>query len=381
MLTRIAIGNRLRWLLLGLSLIGSGLISMGLIGLSVSGVILGILGAVLIYRGIQFMERPWTDVFPLTYFMCGLLGYFFTYFLYQNMLSLHLYMVWVKWFGMFYLGVVLFVCNLAFLKSITLKVGQGSALPKSLIRMNRTTVAVILLIIFTIGGFTTLKTLLQKAIYAIIYLIVWFIRLFPSSQKIPYTPAGKQPKPTAAPVIPHQQNLFEKILDFLFYASFVVIVIVILIIVYLALEKWLRKVYAWFKKILLSLLKRGDYAAQPSGFIDEKASLGIWRELTKSYGDRLKDWLGRIMEKEPKWDDLSNNKERVRYLYRHWLLERIAAGYTFKSSLTPKETGQDISQWDRKAGPQSQEMISLYDKARYGDHEIDDKEVEKIKLK
>ena len=85
--------------------------------------------------------------------------------------------------------------------------------------------------------------------------------------------------------------------------------------------------------------------------------------------------------KQPKWKDLTDNAQRVRFIFTKQMNYRIKKGYRFKKNLTPTQIEKDL-----KPMLKEEEDLSLlfdtYRVARYENAErtaIDDKLVEKLR--
>lgn len=129
-------------------------------------------------------------------------------------------------------------------------------------------------------------------------------------------------------------------------------------------------------KRLLADRQRSDNWNQ--GYVDEKESLMNWQKLHGKYTDRLKQWLFRVFEKEPKWESLKNNGERVRYLYRHVILHCISIGYQYKKCLTPTEILYELKE-SGKVGHETERIMHMYNEVRYGGKEVSDSAVKQLK--
>lgn len=140
---------------------------------------------------------------------------------------------------------------------------------------------------------------------------------------------------------------------------------------------------------LLSILRKEDLV-QDAAYVDEEKNIFAW-EKTVQYINNL--WTSRLgfATRRDRYENLTGNRERVRWLYRQWINSKRAEGYEAKNYLTPHETGADVSKWseDRKrqrrgrggnvpaATPEN--LLKLYDKARYGEEEPSAAEVAELK--
>jgi len=128
-----------------------------------------------------------------------------------------------------------------------------------------------------------------------------------------------------------------------------------------------RRLRVMFGKIMGWILKggRGAWDGEDTGYEDVKENLFDWRDLRTGMQNRMRDLLGR--DGEPKWAQLADPRERIRWLYRKVIRRGMQEGYAFQPSLTPAETASDLAAWQRgrTAVPMDQ-LARLYDRARYG---------------
>ncbi|WP_219640329.1 DUF4129 domain-containing protein [Cohnella sp. CFH 77786] len=136
-------------------------------------------------------------------------------------------------------------------------------------------------------------------------------------------------------------------------------------------KRWLSRMAEW--------LGRSANAPAAAGYTDEQSSVFSWEEtLGKLRGGRI----GRLLARrwEPGWDELPNNLERARYLYRVWLRAHTRDGYPAAPHLTPRETVQDAKRWrqsrdkrasrsDADSAMDERRLIDVYYKSRYAEEE------------
>jgi predicted nucleotidyltransferase len=150
-----------------------------------------------------------------------------------------------------------------------------------------------------------------------------------------------------------------------------------LVLIWFALKILFRLIKEAFKW-LLEFLKSYVMYQENVGFIDEKEKLIGLADIGRDYRDRFQNWLKSILEREPKWEELQNNHQRIRFLYRHLILRCLSRGYTYKKYLTPKETALDILDWDGDISPEIRDLTHAYDETRYGQTAIEDSKVHQL---
>jgi hypothetical protein len=138
-----------------------------------------------------------------------------------------------------------------------------------------------------------------------------------------------------------------------------------------------------FKKSLKELIKRlmanSSWSGETYGYSEEKENLIDWQSIRHNYAESVKEWLERVFQNEPKWGQLTDNRQRVRYLYRHLVLRSIASGYAFRASRTPVETIGDLTEHEKLEKSLQPALKNLYGEARYGNGTIKDSEVGTLK--
>jgi len=164
--------------------------------------------------------------------------------------------------------------------------------------------------------------------------------------------------------------------NILAYITLAVLSVLTVIFIVRQLKKLWRKVTELLKK----LSGEGRWSPEESyGFSDEKESLIDWQAIRLDYMESIRGWLEQIRRSEPKWSQLTDNRQRVRYLYRHLLIKAVSSGYQPISWKTPNETIRSLAEQDIIAGEDCSMLEDLYGRARYGNGQIQDTEVEMLK--
>lgn len=338
-------------------------------------------GILLCYRGMQMKLVSWNVLFPIPFYWVGLLIYFFAHFIFKYNASLSGYLPYVTWAGVGSLIICLFLTNRTQLKAEALPGQKEPVLSAAMVRHNRFLMTGLVILIFAVGAFNQIKNALASLFKG---LIQYILSLF-SGDEGQTVPIEESPPPPTMPALEGKEPalwlaILEKIM---FYAVMIIIAVALLVLAYFVLVKLARQLYKlaqWLKRYLGS---HSDHGGALKGFVDEESHLLSWKEVPKAYAERFKDWLSTMLEREVKWEQLQDNRQRARYLYRHLLLHLIAAGYPFKHYLTPKETGAEIANWDDKktsrSPEQMREFVAVYNQARYADEAPDDAQLEKMK--
>ncbi len=377
-LLAIGIGGAVSYFLFGQGLSAEGIAKNGWFGAGIFAVGLSlILGCVFVKRGMMFAEKPWHNVFPSSLFIVGFLFYFVAYFVYKYNDLTEPYSALISWLGLVSIIAAVFILNFRTLQTETLSGNKQAAVAANIVRQNRAMLLVLLAIIIIIAAFRQIKDWLYAMMISI---LKWIFSLFsgePSEAPVEINPtpapAEQMPMPAGKDPFP----LFVILEKIAYYVMVILLIAASLYGIYRLIRqmgKWLIQLKQW---LLQSKAGRNENM-KITGYVDERTS--IWRAKSRktSFLERLQEWVAGIFEKEPRWEDLKDNKERVRYLYRHYLLRSMGSGYLFKNFLTPNETTIDIEQWDQSK-PAPKDLTTLYNQARYGNTEIADRDVDKLK--
>ena len=77
---------------------------------------------------------------------------------------------------------------------------------------------------------------------------------------------------------------------------------------------------------------------------------------------------------------MTDNSQRVRYLYRHLILRAMESGYFFRPWRTPNETMDDLTK-KGLLGKMQENCWKAFTGARYTDKAVEDSEVEILRSK
>ncbi|RCX18170.1 uncharacterized protein DUF4129 [Fontibacillus phaseoli] len=294
----------------------------------------------------------------------------------------------VTWSGVFCLAWALFSANMMYLRYSTFsEEGAGNPLPRGLRRHNMIWIGAIVLGAVMLAAGTgrwaggVLLGLLRE-------IFGWLFRPSDEPKLVPeeavQPPAMEFPPPEA-----HEPGWLSQLLDAVFFGFGTLVVIALLA----ALLYWVYKNAGgiWRRWIdrLLSLLGQPSTEKSNKAYVDEETTLKAW----ESGMSKWRGWLGTFSSRRgrrERWEDLPDNRERIRYLYRRMLKAEQAEGYDLKPHFTPRETEAEIrklpvsksrsgkSDWEKRRST-ADVLLGLYYRARYGELEPGDDEVARIK--
>jgi hypothetical protein len=291
--------------------------------------------------------------------------------------------------GIVNLVAALFHWNHQHLKAVSHADGDSRRIPAELTRHNRLYLSVILVCVLAlaagVGGWVT--GILTHVFGIIGKLLRMLFRSRtshePPPQPIPEPPAAQFPQESSEP------SLFMKMLEF--FATLLAYALIAVLVCWglWALYRNRRVIWRTITRLLAFLLRsRVQTTPDGAGFIDEETSLFSLEEtMARFRKNRLGRWLSG--KREPRFEDMPDNREKARFLYRRWLRSQADRGYRVQRALTPAETAQDVEKWSRtrqetKAAPplspeEQKALIELYYLARYRCDEPSDEQLNAIR--
>ncbi|WP_019911178.1 hypothetical protein [Paenibacillus sp. HW567] len=267
--------------------------------------------------------------------------------------------------------------------------GETARLPGGLRRHNRLFVIVFVAVAAALaaGAGRALGLMLWQAVRLI---FAWLSQLFSGSEESPQNEAAPPP---AMPELPaaeaNDPGLLATILNFAFYA---LATAVIAILLYYGLRWLYRNTGGLLRRMMdavLSMLRR-ELPPEAAAYKDEEKSIFTWEKTVQGVKDY---WRNKLIpaSRRDRWEDMDSSREQTRWLYRHWLNAKRAAGYEVKRYLTPQETEADVAEWAQtavKKRPRKDqegasaapgELLHLYNQARYGEADPPAAEVASLK--
>ena len=356
----------------------------GLIGTAISGFLAYIIfgwnpalwlswpiGTILVLRGVNFVERRWPEMFPVVILWAGMLLYFGSFIFFKHMEVLKPYASQVTWAGLIHVIASLFIFNSKQLKDATLtKEGEEPVLASGVVRHNRILIVIVFCVMLIIANFNRLRDgviwLFKMIANAVVSIIVFIGSLVSSSQQ----QGDGHIQPGISEMFPGAESgkpgIFDYIFEILAYVLGITATAAAAIALLIFIYKGIKKLISVIKDIISRYLTDREWMAHDGGYVDVKEKLMDFKDLGRGYADKLKEWLSSLLKREPRWEELTDVREKIRYLYRHFLFRCIELGYRPKKHMTPNEIGRDIEAWNKDRGRQAEEIIYLYNLARYG---------------
>jgi hypothetical protein len=342
-------------------------------------VVLALLTFVTACRSISIVENPLHISFPRVYTYTALFVYFLAFYLYGKIVVLKEFQSYILYAGLIMVpSTFLLINSEVLMQASRAELKESSSMP--IVKRNNRILTILLIIVgFVIAGYNTLKEIVVNAVQAV---ILFLLRLIESIMNLLNTPLKGQPTPgePGMPMLPPAEAaeispFWEMVSTVLGYLALIIAGIGFIFL----LGKVLVKLFKFIVELVKRLMAQSNWTGEIYGYSDEKESLIDWQAIKNSYAEGFKEWLERIFNNEPRWGQLTDNSQRVRYLYRHLVLRAIGTGYSFKASRTPDETIKDLADHDRLEKELQPLMEDLYGRARYGDGEIGTEEVLELK--
>ena len=245
-------------------------------------------------------------------------------------------------------------------------VREGTKPPRIMVRRNRALVIVVIALTALIVGFSWLRERFQALWELIKKGILWLILWLGSmggTQGGPDGPGGGDFSPEAMGLEPGESAPFW---EYLTYVGYVIAGAVMLVLLFFFFKKLgqlivklVKQIGAWMNRFAQSVGE--DYT-------DEQESLMDWGETRREAAENLKKRLGRLFQRDKKWDDMTA-RERARHLVK--TLYRRA-----KISGDARTLREVMPQLKTDAG---EALVDTYEIARYSSHEPDGAEIERLR--
>ncbi|GIO94181.1 MULTISPECIES: DUF4129 domain-containing protein [Paenibacillus] len=326
------------------------------------------------YRGSRMEQIDWSSMFPGTYYLVGLILYGASSFVLAFMDSFRTGIPVLTWFGAGALALTLLIVNQQLVLDETLPGKDQPVLERRVLRYNRSFVVVLLLIIAAIAFLPQLRHWFEEMARG---LTSWLSGLFSAG---PETPPESQATPQPPPELQlpdseqKRPSRFMKWLESaLVYGVFIAIGIGLMLLL-LRFGKHLPKLLGILSKWMNRMMSRQE--AQTSlGYEDEVEDIEHERA-----GQRLRRALGSMrLSKKDRGEERHDPNQIIRQMYRRILLQSIREGYNWKAALTPRETENDLKDWQEHSRERMPEtLVELYEKARYGNRSLTEEEVQRL---
>lgn len=320
------------------------------------------------YRGSRMEHMSWSQMFPGSYFIIGFIIYGVSSFVLSFIESFQPYTTALTVSGAAALIVTLFIVNRNSVEEQTLSGSERPFIEQRVLRQNRGLIIVLLLIISILVFLPQLQQWLSELGRSIAAWIAGFLTTTPGELE----PVQNLPQETSLPfndeksTPPAWIKFIEKLTFYAVYIAAAALIVYLLYRFVKILPRLLRKASKWLNR----LMSRQTQVGAALGYEDEEVEI----EHEKAAG-RLKRLLSKVQWNGSRHAEPDDNSAKIRRIYKKVLIRKIREGYRWKPSRTPRETGLDIKEWKEADESISEDLIRLYEQARYGHKPITDDEL------
>ncbi|RAV20230.1 DUF4129 domain-containing protein [Paenibacillus contaminans] len=342
-----------------------------------------VIACFLLGRGAKLVRRSWADVFPSVLYAVGLIAYFLASVVARFAEAWKPYSSTLWWVGLCAVLVCLFLTNRRHLQASAYTGENGNELAASVRSQNTIWTVVIFGVVLIAAAFTQIKDALVSAFKSTVRFIFWLFSLLGSESEQPPPEPEQSPPPQQQLPPPGEPSRFAEVLEKIFFIfAYTLITAAVIYGLYRLVKFAVPQIRRLIRKLMeqWGLGRSADEAR--SGYVDEKQSLLDWADVPAAWGKSVRDRLSALLAREPKWDDLRTNRERVRYLYRLTVMNAMKRGYDWQSSSTPAETMRELERRAaaaRSGPPEAQALSAAYEEARYGERDISDERAAKLR--
>lgn len=322
------------------------------------------------FRGIRMEHIGFSYMYSGQYFLIGLAIYGISSLVLGFIDSFEPYIIVMTIAGAGALILTLFIVNRNYVEQQTLPGSERPVVERRVLRQNKGMIVILLLLI----GIIVLLPQLQRWIaYLGRSIASWLGSLLKTSSGNPEAPepeaieVGEMPFPdeTSEPAV--WAIILEKLAFYMVYIGAAVLILFLLYGFVKKMPSLYKKISAWMNR----LMSRHTIDEAVLGYEDEEIEI----EHEKAAG-RLRRLLTNARKngfRQPT-SEPEDNAAKIRWLYRRILTRKIREGYKWKASRTPRETKRDMMLWKETDESISDELLQLYEQARYGHLPIRDEE-------
>lgn len=375
-----AVWQRLRRgisLLLGVAAVGALVWAAG--GSMGETVSLALLWTIAWVRGSLNRLSGWAGSLPSGAMLLSLAGYFIASIVFPIFPQTRSYASWIPVLGIVTLALTLYRGNASVLESETAGSGTDGRSPEvahETKRRNRMFVLGVLAVVLCIAAIKPIASAvrwLMGTVASGVGAVLSFLRDLFSSGEVVEPPQPEQ-RPDNGLLTAEPPSELALLLDQILYAIGILLVVVIGLFALYWLSKklniWIKRWMEWSSERLT--------APTDIGYTDEQEKLADSRDWARKRAQRWKRKLGDFVRKQPGWDDLSDNRARIREAYRRLTLGKIAGGHRYDPAQTPRELGEE---WNKRHPLDTKEagLIDVYQDARYASDAIADEKAKQAK--
>lgn len=335
-------------------------------------------------RGFKSSETLSSEWFPVQIFFVSYLLHFIVIFYFSRVYEFMHYLPYLAWSAFLTIVASMIFMNYKQLNYASLSYSSDFSPPKDMIKKNFVMVALVLLLVFSVSYFREIRESLiwfwNAIVNSIASIIAYLSALFQNDDPHQALPVQESFLPPALEATLREQNpIWLAIIEVI---STIFLILIVLTITFLFLKAFYLLIRALIKSIF-SIMKNesSDNTDEESGFEDQKENLFDLDKLKENYLNRMRAIMAAFLTREKKWQDLTSNTEKIRFLYKYIVTKYVASGYKFKPDFTPVEFAKDAAVWRKLESNDLDELSALYSEARYGNKNAEDNVVNSMKEK
>ncbi|WEG11892.1 DUF4129 domain-containing protein [Pullulanibacillus sp. KACC 23026] len=330
--------------------------------------ILLLLNFICFYRGLYYGNlKEGNGPSRWAYWLIGFPIYFFAYFFFKYMPSLHSYLGVMTTAGVLMVMATLLAGNRELLTTSSLDKQARPVVPRAITSKNVILIIITLVVIGILAAFQTVKQAVLYVISGLIRGLFWVMSLFGSKETGQEPAKSSQTSLFLQPGHPSKLALLiDKLVHICFYIGLILVALWLIYYLSKNLGKWIKSGSRWLMKQLNALFHLQSLRkTEEIEYYDEKESLFSFKGWRESKKGQARQALRHLLRRETKWEDLEND-EKIRHTYRQVVLHHIRTGLSFKPSQTPAETIQKVSQVSPLSEKELKTLSETYNKVRYG---------------
>lgn len=336
-----------------------------------------VLMSAILYRGILYanessdqifrLELMWAFSVPLYFISYPIFRWAATFDYDENLLS---------FVGIVFIVLLLFLLNNDHLKNATLAKGDRKRINHKVQRQNRFYLIMLFVVVFLITQYNVVRSVLSYFARSVFQFFLWLLQVFQGSpeEEGRIGPAGEMDF-FVTEETSERSRLAEIIDQILYTVITILIIIAVLILVYITFKKLSRLLvrFSQFVRHIIGVLaNKSDKWNKTSktGYDDEKESL-LELNWHKKIVDNTKKFVRKKFAKRINWEKLTD-QEKVRFLYKQFIIQAERDGYQIQASDTALEAVTLVNGEWILTEHERETLAKLYNKARYSNEPLED---------
>jgi hypothetical protein len=344
-------------------------------------ILLAMIHTLIVYRGMMYASQTWEDLLPISFLWLGGLGvYFMSYFIFRTVEGLNLYLNQMTVFGTILIVMTMFVSNSDHLKNTTLSKEKKPFISRIIKKQNRVFLAITIVIIALIANGQMIREGLWNGFRAVVRWLIEFLSGSESGEVIEEPP----PPPPVDPMLPFEDpkepSAIAKFLEAMTeYVTYFLLAVATILLILLFIKKtriWITNGLRMLIQFLRTIVNQMTTREESMQYIEEKENVFDWQEWKDEQQSKAKGLMKYIFKRKPSWDSLTN-QQKVRYVFRNFLLQEIELT-KLKKHDTPREILAALKLSRGVDDRQIEQLRIAYEQTRYGEQDIDEQIINEI---